>query len=310
VWAPHPPHQGSTNGVLEDFETYLRSRTTRRGTPLADRTIDSKLRILKTLRNQVNLWDSDQVQNLIDRSDWSNGRKQNVSVCYRDWCESKGFSFHTKRYPKEEKLPYIPLEKELDQLIAGFSNSKYAPYLQILKETGLRPVEASRLRPIDFDFDRRILTMNQPAKYGSPRQFRISNNLINMLNPLIAGIHPEKRIWNAKLKNISDLIRKKRNKISDRLGNPKLKRITLKTFRHWKATTEYHKTKDLLHVKHLLGHKSIKNTLVYTHLVDFEEHDQFIVKVASNIDEFTELLELGYNYISDYEDKKILRKRK
>ena len=73
---------------------------------------------------------------------------------------------------------------------------------------------------------------------------------------------------------------------------------------------EYHRTKDILYVKQLLGHKNIKNTLVYTHLVSFEEEDAFIVKVASSIEEFTELLESGFEYVSDYGDRKVLRKRK
>lgn len=55
-----------------------------------------------------------------------------------------------------------------------------------------------------------------------------------------------------------------------KLENPRLLQITLHTFRHWKATTEYAKTKDILHVMQLLGHKSIQNTLVYTHLVKLQ----------------------------------------
>ena len=54
----------------------------------------------------------------------------------------------------------------------------------------------------------------------------------------------------------------------------------------------------------------MKNTLIYTHLVDFDEDDQFTVKVAYTLDEFISLLEQGFEYISDYQDKKILRKRK
>jgi hypothetical protein len=45
-------------------------------------------------------------------------------------------------------------------------------------------------------------------------------------------------------------------------------------------------------------------------LVEFEENDQYIVKVAKTLDGFTELLELGFEYVSDYEDMKVLRKRK
>ena len=39
---------------------------------------------------------------------------------------------------------------------------------------------------------------------------------------------------------------------------------------HFKVTMEYHKTKDILHVMRILGHRNIKNTLVYTHLVNFQ----------------------------------------
>ncbi len=33
---------------------------------------------------------------------------------------------------------------------------------------------------------------------------------------------------------------------------------------------EYHKTKDILHVKEILGHKSINNTILYTQLVTIQ----------------------------------------
>lgn len=63
-------------------------------------------------------------------------------------------------------------------------------------------------------------------------------------------------------------------------------------------------------MKRMLGHKRIENTLVYTHLIDFEEDDAYVVKVASSIEEFTVLLESGFEYVSDYEGRKVLRKRK
>jgi len=47
-----------------------------------------------------------------------------------------------------------------------------------------------------------------------------------------------------------------------KLGNPRLLKIGFHSFRHWKGTMEHHKTKDIIHVKELLGHKNIQNTLV------------------------------------------------
>lgn len=51
---------------------------------------------------------------------------------------------------------------------------------------------------------------------------------------------------------------------------------------HTNKERMYHRTKDILHVKERLGHRSINSTLVYMHLVNFES-DEFHVRVAKNL---------------------------
>ena len=78
---------------------------------------------------------------------------------------------------------------------------------------------------------------------------------------------------------------------------------------------EYHRTKDILYVKKILGHKQIRSTLKY---IDLETNifrstdDQFFVKVAANVLEVWALIEDGFEYVTaDYDDGgKIFRKRK
>ena len=85
------------------------------------------------------------------------------------------------------------------------------------------------------------------------------------------------------------------------------------TFRHWKATTEYHKTRDILHVQQLLGHRDLRNTLIYINLEKalFQNADEeFYVKVAQNLDEACKLLEVGFEYVTDINGAKLFRKRK
>ncbi len=268
-----------------------------------------RVKALKSLAKHVNIWDSDAVEKHINEAEWTNGRKEHVALAYPTGVRAMDSCIRQGSTPDRSKYPYVPTEKEIDQLIGGFFDSKYGPFLQLLKETAFRPIEACRLRPTDFDLERRIVTLNAPAKNSKPRQMRLSPKLINMINPLICNIQPSSRIWRTGTKNIYETFRRLRDRIAKRMGNPNLKRITLRTFRHWKATMEYHRTKDILYVKELLGHKNIKNTLVYTHLVGFEEEDAFIVKVASSIEEFAELHESGFEYVSDYGDRKVLRKR-
>jgi hypothetical protein len=59
----------------------------------------------------------------------------------------------------------------------------------------------------------------------------------------------------------------------------------------------------------LLGHKNIRNTLVYTHLVNFEG-DEYVCKVARTADESKSLVEIGFDYVCDFDGVKIFRKRK
>lgn len=102
---------------------------------------------------------------------------------------------------------------------------------------------------------------------------------------------------------------RKRLHLANTLQNPRLLQIKLHTFRHWKATMEYHKTKDILHVKQMLGHKNINSTLLYTQLINFE-NEEFTVRAIDNLNEACELVETGFEYVTDMEGKKIFRKRK
>ena len=85
--------------------------------------------------------------------------------------------------------------------------------------------------------------------------------------------------------------------------------IQFHTLRHYKATTYYHSTKDILATMQLLGHKNIRNTLVYTHLVNWES-DEYVSKVAKTVKEAQELVEAGFEFVCDVEGYKLFRKRK
>jgi integrase len=91
---------------------------------------------------------------------------------------------------------------------------------------------------------------------------------------------------------------------------PRFKKITFHTFRHWKASTEYHKTKDILHIMEMLGHRDIKTTLIYTQLVTFES-DEYNSSTAKTTKEAEELVESGFEYIcTTPQDVMLFRKRK
>ena len=273
-------------------------------------TIKVEIKKLKALGRKVNLWNAEAVRNCIQDAPFKGGHKNSLGYVYSYWCEYQGFNYKPQNFRRDTGLPYVPLEKEVDQLIGVFAHSKYGALLQLLKETGFRPIEALRLTPKDFNFESQTVTLNSPAKGSNPRQLKISDKLVSMLKQVIRGKRIDELVWKTRQKGITRTFERNRQLASEKLGNPNLQKISLKTFRHFKATMEYHRTKDILYVQKILGHKNIQNTMVYTHLVQWESQDNFTCRIAKTIEEVQELIEGGFEYVTDFQEAKIFRKRK
>jgi len=72
---------------------------------------------------------------------------------------------------------------------------------------------------------------------------------------------------------------------------------------------EYAKTKDILHVMKVLGHRSIQNTLIYTQLVNFENNEYYSA-TAETIEEGKQLIEAGFEFVCTIDKVQLFRKRK
>jgi len=273
-------------------------------------TITLRNRLLATLiRRGANLLDPDSVKETIARFECQDGTKLQYVHAYNGFAKVNGIFWELPKYDQIEKIPFIPTETELDQLIAA-CGKKMATLLQLLKETAMRVGEALRLEWIDVDTERCIITFNQPEKRSKPRIFKVSPRLVGMLQRLPKE---SERIFNTRLNVKQNTFMQTRKKAARALQNPRILKIKFHTFRHWKATTEYHKTKDILHVMKLLGHRNIKNTLIYIDLENVlfsEQNDEFHVKVAKTVEEACKLAEVGFEYFTTIDRIQIFRKRK
>ena len=185
-------------------------------------------------------------------------------------------------------------------------SGKYATYLQLLKETGARAGEAWAIKWTEIDPENQSVSI-VPEKNSNPRQLKVSNRLFAMLNQLPRN--SDHLFGDSTLEYFARWFYVKRKEIAQKLGNPRIRRIGFKTLRHWRATTLYHKTRDILLVRRTLGHKDIRNTLVYTHLIDFRD-DDYACKVAQTLEEAKSLIESGFEYVTEMDGVKMFRKRK
>ncbi len=84
----------------------------------------------------------------------------------------------------------------------------------------------------------------------------------------------------------------------------------MRNLRHHFATQKYDQTKDILLLKSLLGHKKLETTMFYVQLIAHDNDEEYTVKTASNIKEATDLIEHGFQYVTEMGNIKIFRKRK
>ncbi len=260
----------------------------------------------RIVRLGVNLLDPEAVKQVIAmRDEWSANYKRIIIYAYDNFAEMLSINWKPPSCKSSGKPPFIPLEKEVDALIAGGSK-KVAASLQLLKETGMRIGEAWNLEWTDIDEERQTIRCRS-EKYGNPRMFKVSSKLTVMLNNLPKK--SEKVFGGTRLKTHRTSFNIQRKQLAQKLHNPRLLKISFHTLRHWKATMEYHHTKDILYVKQLLGHRSIQSTMIYTHMINFEG-DEFTCRTAQTLEEAEELIEAGFDYVTEMNGYRLFRKRK
>lgn len=206
------------------------------------KTYVKKLRILGKLGD---IDDTDRIKTLICTYSCTESFKKLLANAYDYYVKYRGLSWIKPRFRREDKPIFVPLENELDQLISK-ATFKMSVLLQLLKETGADSGEAWKLRWIDVDVQRKTVSIT-PTKNHNARTLPVSGHLLS-------------RTLNLHHKNDSafaykplDYFRRRyedmKNALSSELQKPRLKKIAFRSFRHWKATREYHRTKDILHVK-------------------------------------------------------------
>jgi integrase len=270
-------------------------------------TAKTYVRRLKTLSKTVDLDDPEKVKNIICSYQSSEAYKQLLTNAYDYYVSWRGLTWVRPKFVKEEKPIFVPLESELDLLISR-ATLKLSVFLEFLKGTGVDSGEAWKLRWVDINIENKTVDIT-PTKNHNARTLPISSHLLSRLLRLPRNYEKVFAGKNLDLNDFRTGYIKMRNDLALKLQKPRIHEIAFRSFRHWKATMDYHKTKDILHVKWLLGHKRIENTLVYTHLVSFRK-DDYVCKVAKTVGEATALIENGFEYVTEIDGIKLFRKPK
>jgi integrase len=278
-----------------------------------DSTIQSRKATLMSLGCNANILDPDDVKKYLETAQLTPSRKNKIVDDITGFYKYLRTPFLGTYYPVERRLPHVPLESDIDQLISKLGK-KQAAFTQVVKETGARPGEVWRLEWADLELDHHTLTINHPEKDSNPRKFpRVSDKLAG----LILGVRePGRFVFHAddaaqnSFKHFSRLFFLERKRVAEVTRNDRLLRINWKSLRHFKGTSEYIRTKDLVHVMKVLGHRCIKNTMIYIDLVGLDDDENYVCKIGSTKEERINLIEGGFERVDRDGDEWYFRKRK
>ena len=272
-------------------------------------TVRNYKKYLKILLvNGADLFDPENTKSVLAKKTMKKSSKKLCTALLNGWFDFNGIYWKPPSYSKDNEIPYIPTEEELDQLIAGLGK-KTATFCQMLKDTGARSGEIAQLTWKDIDFIQRNVNI-KAEKRSNGRVLPLSDKAINMLANLS---HKKQRLF-GNIDGLRACFFIQRRKIAEKIANPNLLKVHFHTFRHWKATTELHKFHDRERVQIILGHKNANSTETYVHIDKMmylsKNNDGFIVKVVDDLEDAIKLMESGFEFHIEFAGHKLFRKRK
>ncbi len=296
--------ESNTKGQIVSFAWHLKKNGRK------ETTITTYTRYVNYLSKHGNLNNPESIKLVIANKFKCNNTKRSATYSYEAYLKFQGLTWERPQYKREHKKTFIPTNEELQTAINS-GNKSSVTFSRLLYETGARKNEAERLEWTDIDTERNKITI-KASKNGNPRIIKVPKRLIQLLYdlPKTGKLVFPKRAPTTRQVGFNYRMKK----LARIHNNPRFRKIHFHTFRHCKALREYHKTKNVLHVKRVLGHRSLITTQRYVEL--YEEvygdmnSENYVCEIASNIKEAKKLIEQGFQYVCKIDGEQLFKKPK
>lgn len=167
---------------------------------------------------------------------------------------------------RKKKLPVVLAENEVEQLLLAADNLKEQAILMTLYSSGLRVHELAELRPDDIDSDAMKVRVRE-GKGGKDRYTLLSPVLLETLRRYFRQYRPQQWLFYGSTPQIPIPTRNVQRMVATVALRAGLKKhVTPHMLRHTFATHLLEHGTNLRHIQELLGHASLKTTMIYTHV--------------------------------------------
>jgi len=236
----------------------------------------------------------------------SNQTKNKLVFCYSCLCKAHNLEWTPLRYEWEAKIPIIPTTANVEKIINA-STKRYATIFTILAEIGAEGQELHLTHRNQIDTEQGIISIKGTKGHASG-SYRLETRTAEMLREYLAKDQSEYPFPQPKV--MSQMWRKVRNRLADNLKQPELKKIPMKNLRNYSGAKLYYSIKDPIAVMRHLRHKKLETTMHYIRAITIGGEEEHTCKTATTVKEATELIELGFQYVTEIDGYKLFRKRK
>jgi integrase/recombinase XerD len=186
---------------------------------------------------------------------------------YKRFLSRDEVGFGIPPLPRQTKLPQILSQKEVKHLIDAGKDVRQRSLLMLTYGSGLRVSEVVKLQPRHIEADRMLVRVEQ-AKGRKDRYTLLSKKALDELRIYWKYFTPDQWLFYSRDKKLPMAVataQKIYYRAKKAAGITKGKGIH--TLRHCFATHLLEKGIDIYLIKRFLGHKAIKTTMVYLHVV-------------------------------------------
>jgi integrase len=166
--------------------------------------------------------------------------------------------------------------------------------------------------PEELDFQSNTIAINAPEKGSNTGIYNVTSELLARIQTLPRST--ERIFGKASVDSITNALISARRKLAFSFCNPRLIQIHFHTLRHWKLTAYAHVVKDPFLVQMFARHKDMKSTLRYIHYAEIvyqrRDKNEWTVRAAKTVEEASELVSVGFEYVTEVEGFKLFKKRK
>jgi len=200
---------------------------------------------------------------------WSSVNVALSGLCcfYRHCLKRENTALAIPRRPRQHQLPRILSAEEVFHIIDSVTNMKQRVLLMTVYGAGLRVSEAVKLKPFHIERDRKMIRVEQ-GKGRKDRYTLLPEVLVHELELYWKRCRPHQWVFPGRKEgNYLSIATAQKYYEGARKKAGIIHGQGIHTLRHCFATHLLEQGADISIIKELLGHRSLKTTMNYLHLI-------------------------------------------